>query len=104
MQTIIPAFSVDTIGDRTSEIGGWMSSLIAGFAIGELGVLDYLDSCLKGHSGEDRDKTSSAGVFNGEEYGQGVAFGPPVYRVVIKRTYDCWSRWVAPMSDSRFLR
>jgi hypothetical protein len=85
MQTIIPEFSVDTIGDRTSEVGGWLSSLITGFAVGELGVLQYLDTCLKGDIEEDGDKMSSSGVFTGEEHGHGIAFGPPIYRVVVKR-------------------
>jgi hypothetical protein len=88
MQMIIPEFSVDTIGDRTSEVGGWLSSLITGFAVGELGVLQYLDACLKGDTGEDEDKMSSSGVFTGEEHGQGVDFGPPIYRVVVKREYS----------------
>jgi hypothetical protein len=85
MQMIIPEFSVDTIGDRTSEVGGWMSSLITGFAVGELGVLSYLDTCLKGETEEDGDKVNSSGVFTGEEHGQSIAFGPPIYRVVVKR-------------------
>ena len=87
LQTIIPEFSVDTIGDRTSEIGGWMSSLITSFVVGDLGVLAYLDTCIKG-GGDDLEKPGH-GVFNGEEWGQGSAFGPPIYREVVKRSCSC---------------
>ncbi|KIM22527.1 hypothetical protein M408DRAFT_332895 [Serendipita vermifera MAFF 305830] len=87
LQMIIPEFSVDTIGDRTSEVGRWMSSMITSFAVGELGVLTYLDACIKG-GGEDAEKRGN-GVFTAEDWGQGTAFGPPIYREVVKRLLLC---------------
>lgn len=77
LQLIIPDFSVDTIQERTSEIGRWMSSLLASFAVTDLSVLDYLETAVRVDEG---------GVFNGE--GRIVGFAPVVYRVVVKRKCD----------------
>jgi hypothetical protein len=74
LQLIIPDFSVDTVQERSNEIGRWLSSLIAGFVVQELSVLEYLESAIR---------TDEGGVFGGE--GRVVGFGPPIYRVVVKR-------------------
>lgn len=83
MKAIIPDFNVDTISDSTSGIGGWLSSQLAGYAINDLKVLDYLDACIV------REESEGTNIFDGEGKGHSVGFGPPIYRTVVKRLVIC---------------
>jgi hypothetical protein len=78
LQAIIPNFSVDTIAERGDDIGSWLSSMLTSLTITELGVLEYLERCIKGT------EEGGSSIFNGEGKGRKVGFGPPIYRAVIK--------------------
>ncbi|KAG8827079.1 hypothetical protein FRC17_007995, partial [Serendipita sp. 399] len=80
MKIIIPGFEVHYV---PSGIGSWMSSLLAGYSLNELKVMEYLNTGIIGHG------PHTGGIFNGEGRGRKVGFGPPIYRTVIKRLSHC---------------
>ncbi|KAG8866660.1 hypothetical protein FRC20_007885 [Serendipita sp. 405] len=80
MKVIIPEFTPHHVG---AGIGSWMSSLLAGYSINELKVMEYLNASIVGHD------PHAGGIFSGEFRGRKVGFGPPIYRTVIKRLSHC---------------